>query len=168
MECERDQGAWRRVRLQFLPQTPTYPASTCPCCPSPSSKICWHPGQPAAAGSPQPSPQPCPGQQPESEGGACRQGSRGWAGRRAQTADSSPPQAYGIVWKAVDRRTGQVVAIKKIFDAFRDKTDAQVRDKMRERTGAGLWAPPIVLVPGRPITVGFWHCSVQWECDRRP
>nr|XP_019567770.1 PREDICTED: mitogen-activated protein kinase 15 isoform X2 [Rhinolophus sinicus] len=33
--------------------------------------------------------------------------------------------AYGIVWKAVDRRTGQVVAIKKIFDAFRDKTDAQ-------------------------------------------
>uniref|UniRef100_A0A2K6G7I5 mitogen-activated protein kinase n=1 Tax=Propithecus coquereli TaxID=379532 RepID=A0A2K6G7I5_PROCO len=33
--------------------------------------------------------------------------------------------AYGIVWKAVDRRTGKVVAIKKIFDAFRDKTDAQ-------------------------------------------
>uniref|UniRef100_A0A8C9Q0W2 Mitogen-activated protein kinase 15 n=1 Tax=Spermophilus dauricus TaxID=99837 RepID=A0A8C9Q0W2_SPEDA len=35
------------------------------------------------------------------------------------------PQAYGIVWKAVDQRTGEVVAIKKIFDAFRDKTDAQ-------------------------------------------
>ncbi|XP_059749176.1 mitogen-activated protein kinase 15 isoform X3 [Bos taurus] len=34
-------------------------------------------------------------------------------------------QAYGIVWKAVDRRTGEVVAIKKIFDAFKDKTDAQ-------------------------------------------
>ncbi|XP_006830934.1 PREDICTED: mitogen-activated protein kinase 15 [Chrysochloris asiatica] len=33
--------------------------------------------------------------------------------------------AYGIVWKAVDRRTGEVVAIKKIFDAFRDETDAQ-------------------------------------------
>ncbi|XP_053414456.1 mitogen-activated protein kinase 15 isoform X4 [Nycticebus coucang] len=33
--------------------------------------------------------------------------------------------AYGIVWKAVDRRTGEIVAIKKIFDAFRDKTDAQ-------------------------------------------
>ncbi|XP_071064176.1 mitogen-activated protein kinase 15 isoform X2 [Dasypus novemcinctus] len=33
--------------------------------------------------------------------------------------------AYGIVWKAVDRRTGEVVAIKKIFDAFRDQTDAQ-------------------------------------------
>ncbi|XP_066121592.1 mitogen-activated protein kinase 15 isoform X1 [Saccopteryx bilineata] len=33
--------------------------------------------------------------------------------------------AYGIVWKAVDRRTGEVVAIKKIFDAFSNKTDAQ-------------------------------------------
>ncbi|KAM5315659.1 mitogen-activated protein kinase 15 isoform 2-T2 [Glossophaga mutica] len=33
--------------------------------------------------------------------------------------------AYGIVWKAVDRRTGQAVAIKKILEAFRDKTDAQ-------------------------------------------
>ncbi|XP_054620403.1 mitogen-activated protein kinase 15 isoform X2 [Dunckerocampus dactyliophorus] len=33
--------------------------------------------------------------------------------------------AYGIVWKAVDRETGEVVAVKKIFDAFRNKTDAQ-------------------------------------------
>ncbi|XP_062622190.1 extracellular signal-regulated kinase 2-like isoform X3 [Saccostrea cucullata] len=33
--------------------------------------------------------------------------------------------AYGIVWKAVDRRTGEVVAVKKIFDAFRNQTDAQ-------------------------------------------
>ncbi|XP_042638947.1 mitogen-activated protein kinase 15 [Orycteropus afer afer] len=33
--------------------------------------------------------------------------------------------AYGVVWKAVDRRTGEVVAIKKIFDAFKDQTDAQ-------------------------------------------
>ena len=35
-------------------------------------------------------------------------------------------QAYGIVWKAVDRKTGEVVAVKKIFDAFRNQTDAQV------------------------------------------
>lgn len=35
-------------------------------------------------------------------------------------------QAYGIVWKAVDRQTGEIVAVKKIFDAFRNKTDAQV------------------------------------------
>ncbi|XP_066572105.1 mitogen-activated protein kinase 15 isoform X2 [Amia ocellicauda] len=33
--------------------------------------------------------------------------------------------AYGIVWKAVDRKTGEVVAVKKIFDAFRNRTDAQ-------------------------------------------
>jgi len=33
--------------------------------------------------------------------------------------------AYGIVWKAMDRRTGEVVALKKIFDAFRNSTDAQ-------------------------------------------
>ncbi|KAL4629757.1 mitogen-activated protein kinase 15 isoform X1 [Arapaima gigas] len=33
--------------------------------------------------------------------------------------------AYGIVWKAVDRTTGDVVAVKKIFDAFRNRTDAQ-------------------------------------------
>lgn len=35
-------------------------------------------------------------------------------------------QAYGIVWKAVDRTTGETVAVKKIFDAFRNRTDAQV------------------------------------------
>ncbi|XP_077599135.1 mitogen-activated protein kinase 15 [Stigmatopora nigra] len=33
--------------------------------------------------------------------------------------------AYGIVWKAVDRQTGEIVAVKKIFDAFTNKTDAQ-------------------------------------------
>jgi len=33
--------------------------------------------------------------------------------------------AYGIVWKANERKTGRVVALKKIFDAFRNATDAQ-------------------------------------------
>ncbi|XP_039226040.1 extracellular signal-regulated kinase 7 [Drosophila yakuba] len=33
--------------------------------------------------------------------------------------------AYGIVWKATDRRQKNTVALKKIFDAFRDETDAQ-------------------------------------------
>ncbi|XP_069478073.1 mitogen-activated protein kinase 15 isoform X2 [Ambystoma mexicanum] len=33
--------------------------------------------------------------------------------------------AYGIVWKGIDRRTGEIVAVKKIFDAFRNRTDAQ-------------------------------------------
>lgn len=33
--------------------------------------------------------------------------------------------AYGIVWKAVDKKTREVVALKKIFDAFQNETDAQ-------------------------------------------
>jgi len=33
--------------------------------------------------------------------------------------------AYGIVWKSVDRRNGETVALKKIFDAFQNATDAQ-------------------------------------------
>ncbi|XP_066482582.1 mitogen-activated protein kinase 15 isoform X2 [Tiliqua scincoides] len=33
--------------------------------------------------------------------------------------------AYGIVWRAAERRTGACVAVKKIFDAFRNRTDAQ-------------------------------------------
>jgi len=33
--------------------------------------------------------------------------------------------AYGIVWKAVDKKTNQPVALKKIFDAFQNATDAQ-------------------------------------------
>ena len=33
--------------------------------------------------------------------------------------------AYGIVWKSVERKTGRVVALKKIFDAFQNATDAQ-------------------------------------------
>lgn len=37
------------------------------------------------------------------------------------------PQAYGIVWKAIDKKTREVVALKKIFDAFQNATDAQVR-----------------------------------------
>lgn len=33
--------------------------------------------------------------------------------------------AYGIVWKAVDKKSKRVVAIKKIFDAFRNQIDSQ-------------------------------------------
>lgn len=33
--------------------------------------------------------------------------------------------AYGIVWRAIDRRTRDVVAVKKIYDAFQNATDAQ-------------------------------------------
>ena len=34
-------------------------------------------------------------------------------------------QAYGVVWKSYDRRTNEVVALKKIFEAFHNATDAQ-------------------------------------------
>jgi mitogen-activated protein kinase 15 len=34
-------------------------------------------------------------------------------------------QAYGIVWKAIDKKNNQTVALKKIFDAFQNATDAQ-------------------------------------------
>eukprot|EP01023_Acetabularia_acetabulum_P012486 TRINITY_DN15844_c0_g2_i1.p1 TRINITY_DN15844_c0_g2~~TRINITY_DN15844_c0_g2_i1.p1 ORF type:complete len:468 (-),score=100.85 TRINITY_DN15844_c0_g2_i1:104-1507(-) len=33
--------------------------------------------------------------------------------------------AYGIVWKAVNKKNNQTVAIKKIYDAFQNTTDAQ-------------------------------------------
>ncbi|CAD8149174.1 unnamed protein product [Paramecium pentaurelia] len=33
--------------------------------------------------------------------------------------------AYGIVWKAYDTKTKQIVALKKVFDAFQNSTDAQ-------------------------------------------
>jgi len=33
--------------------------------------------------------------------------------------------AYGIVWKAIDKKTREVCALKKCFDAFQNATDAQ-------------------------------------------
>lgn len=33
--------------------------------------------------------------------------------------------AYGIVWKALDKKTRETVALKKIFDAFQNDTDSQ-------------------------------------------
>ena len=30
------------------------------------------------------------------------------------------------MWKAVDKRSGEIIALKKIFDAFTNCTDAQV------------------------------------------
>ena len=33
--------------------------------------------------------------------------------------------AYGIVWKAIDKKSNKIVALKKIFDAFQNATDAQ-------------------------------------------
>ena len=33
--------------------------------------------------------------------------------------------AYGVVWRAVDKKSNEVVAVKKIFDAFQNSTDSQ-------------------------------------------
>jgi mitogen-activated protein kinase 15 len=33
--------------------------------------------------------------------------------------------AYGHVWKVQDKKSGQVFALKKNFDAFQNRTDAQ-------------------------------------------
>lgn len=49
-------------------------------------------------------------------------------------------QAYGVVWKAIDKKNQNLVALKKIFDAFQNATDAQVRCVRRHacaRTPAG-------------------------------
>ena len=32
--------------------------------------------------------------------------------------------AYGVVWKAIDRKRKKTVAVKKVFDAFHNATDA--------------------------------------------
>jgi mitogen-activated protein kinase 15 len=44
---------------------------------------------------------------------------------QTKTKQKHETQAYGIVWRAVDRRNGEAVALKKIFDAFSCATDAQ-------------------------------------------
>ncbi len=33
--------------------------------------------------------------------------------------------AYGVVWKAIDKQSGKIIALKKVFDAFQNSTDAQ-------------------------------------------
>lgn len=45
---------------------------------------------------------------------------------RESTDNACSLQAYGVVWKATCRKTKRIVALKKIFDAFQNSTDAQV------------------------------------------
>ena len=49
--------------------------------------------------------------------------------------------AYGIVWQAKEKRSGNVVALKKCFDAFRNGTDAQrtYRLGVGVRVGLGVY-----------------------------
>lgn len=66
--------------------------------------------------------------------------------RAVRLSLSSPPslhplslhhQAYGIVWKATDRKTGDTCALKKIFDAFQNAMDAQVREESEAERARG-------------------------------
>jgi len=45
--------------------------------------------------------------------------------RKYEIANKLGKGAYGIVWKAVDKKSKETVALKKIFDAFQNATDAQ-------------------------------------------
>ena len=45
--------------------------------------------------------------------------------RRYEVAQKLGKGAYGIVWKAHDKKSKEIVALKKIFDAFQNATDAQ-------------------------------------------
>ena len=45
--------------------------------------------------------------------------------RRYDLANKLGKGAYGIVWRGTDRGTQETVAVKKIFDAFQNATDAQ-------------------------------------------
>lgn len=45
--------------------------------------------------------------------------------RRYEVVKKVGSGAYGHVWKVNDRKTGQTLALKKIFDAFQHTTDAQ-------------------------------------------
>ena len=45
--------------------------------------------------------------------------------RKYEVAQKLGKGAYGIVWKATDKKSKETVALKKIFDAFQNSTDAQ-------------------------------------------
>ena len=46
-------------------------------------------------------------------------------GKKYEVLQKLGKGAYGIVWKATDKKSRQTVALKKIFDAFQNATDAQ-------------------------------------------
>lgn len=75
-------------------------------------------------------------------------------------------QAYGIVWKAVDRTTGETVAVKKIFDAFRNRTDAQVclYGKEGEKIGRN-WGTETYVFPNTILTVVFHREHSEKSCS---
>ena len=75
--------------------------------------------------------------------------------------------AYGIVWRATDKRTKDVVALKKIFDAFQNATDAQrtFREVMflQEMKGMSISCRCSTLPDNdRDIYLAFEHMETTW------
>ena len=67
--------------------------------------------------------------------------------RKYEIAQKLGKGAYGIVWKAVDKKTKDTIALKKIFDAFQNATDAQASGapapyEKRARLPDSCWVPP--------------------------
>ena len=90
--------------------------------------------------------------------------------------------AYGIVWRAMDKKTREVVALKKIFDAFQNSTDAQrtfreimflqVRRPSGLRLGPHTQASHPALASLRPSSPALLEraasCSARSDLRRRP
>lgn len=67
----------------------------------------------------------------------------------------------------MDRRTGEVVAIKKIFDAFRDQMDAQVMEEVWGVWGVvgwGVWGGVGWEGPSRQDSWRFWVSPAGHFC----
>ena len=85
--------------------------------------------------------------------------------------------AYGIVWRAMDKKTREVVALKKIFDAFQNSTDAQrtFREIMflqvRRPTGLlcllGLTQASLKPHTFKPLTLGPRLAPAEPPCSAR-
>ena len=66
--------------------------------------------------------------------------------------------AYGVVWKAVEKRSRAVVALKKCFDAFRNATDAQ-------RTFREIMYLQVGFIPifSYYLLMTFYSCSLSFH-----
>jgi mitogen-activated protein kinase 15 len=66
--------------------------------------------------------------------------------------------AYGVVWKAVEKRSRAVVALKKCFDAFRNATDAQ-------RTFREIMYLQVGFIPifSYSLQMIFYSCSLSFH-----
>ena len=75
-------------------------------------------------------------------------------------------QAYGVVWRAKDRKTGETVALKKIFDAFQNQTDSQVTP-VKLMCGVGIHAYPDIRTPASANKQIKFLKEPQKHCDKK-